>query len=87
MLPRPRIRIPLSLAVGIVAAVYAVRSAMRGFDWRPDMPTDAVVLVAFLVVLGVVAYVRRTQSHDAHANYSAGDADPTTSGEAGSPAE
>lgn len=58
MLPRPRIRIPLPLAVAIVAAAYVVRSAMRGFDFRPDMPIDAIAAALFLLVLGMVAYMR-----------------------------
>jgi hypothetical protein len=60
MLPRPRIRIPLSLAAAIVAAAYVVRSAMRGFDFRPDMPVDAFAGGLFLLVLGMVAYLRHT---------------------------
>jgi hypothetical protein len=60
MLPRPRIRIPLSLAVAIVAAAYVVRSAMRGFDFRPDMPIDAIAAALFLLVLSMVAYLRHT---------------------------
>jgi hypothetical protein len=58
MLPRPRIRIPFSLAVAIVAAAYVVRSAMRGFDFTPDMPIDAIAAALFLLVLGMVAYMR-----------------------------
>jgi hypothetical protein len=59
MLPRPRIRVPLALAAAIVTAIYVLRAALRGFDLRPDMPQDAVVLAAFLVLLSTVAYVRR----------------------------
>jgi hypothetical protein len=58
MLLRPRIRIPLALAVAIVAAAYIARSAMRGFDFRPDMPVDAIAAALFLLVLGTVAYLR-----------------------------
>jgi len=47
------------LAIAIAAALYVLRAALRGFDFRPDMPQDAVALVAFLVVLSVVASVRR----------------------------
>jgi hypothetical protein len=59
MLLRPRIRIPLALAAAIAAVLYVLRAALRGFDFRPDMPQDAVALVAFLVLLSAVAYVRR----------------------------
>ena len=58
MLHRWSFRLPLWAAVGIVAAVYVVRSATRGFDFRPDLPGDAVVLGLFAIVLGIVAYVR-----------------------------
>jgi hypothetical protein len=58
MLPRPRIRMPLGVAVAIVVGIYVVRSATRGFDFRLDLPIDAIVGVGFLLVLGVVAYLR-----------------------------
>jgi hypothetical protein len=58
MLPRPRFRMPLWVAFGIVALAYVVRSALRGFDFRPDLPLDAIAAVAFLVVAGIVAYIR-----------------------------
>ena len=64
MLHRWSIRLPLWAAVAIVALVYLLRSAMRGFDFRPDLPGDAVVLVLFVVVLAAVAYVRRTYGDD-----------------------
>ena len=64
MLPRPRVRIPLWVALVVPAAAYAVRSAMRGFDFRPDLPTDAVALVALLVVVGSAAWVRAEGARD-----------------------
>ena len=64
MLPRPRIRIPLIVAVAVVLGIYFVRSAMRGFDFRLDMPIDAVVGVSVLVVLGIVAWLRAEQRRD-----------------------
>lgn len=64
MLPRPRIRMPISLALAIAAGLYLARAALRGFDFRPDMPQDAVALVAFIVLLGAVAYVRHRYRHD-----------------------
>ena len=57
MLPRPRVRIPLWSAVAIVAAAYLVRSFVRG-SLRPDLPLDAVVVVALAVVVGIVAVAR-----------------------------
>lgn len=58
MFPRPRIRIPLWSAVGIVAAAYVVRSVIRGFDFRPDLPVDLVVLALLAIVVGIVAFMR-----------------------------
>ena len=65
MLHRWSIRLPLWAAVAIVALVYLLRSAMRGFDFRPDLPGDAVVLVLFVAVLAAVAYARRAYGGDA----------------------
>lgn len=75
MLPRPRMRIPVSLAVAIVAAAYVVRSAMRGFDFRPDMPVDAIAAALFLLVLGMVAYMRHEARADEAADEGADTAD------------
>jgi len=58
VLPRPRLRAPLWAAFAIAVAAYVVRSVMRGFDFRPDLPTDAVVLVALFVAVALVFYVR-----------------------------
>jgi hypothetical protein len=54
---RPRLRIPLWTAAAIVAAVYAVRAIVRGGDFRPDLPTDAILIVVFaaLVLMRVLA--------------------------------
>lgn len=60
MLPRPRFRLPIWAAFAILAAIYVGRSALRGFDFRPDMPVDIVVVVAFLVLVAVVTHVRAT---------------------------
>lgn len=59
MLPRPRFHIRLTTAVAIVLLVYVVRSAIRRFDFRPDLPQDVIVLVAFVVVVLAVAVARR----------------------------
>lgn len=58
MLPRPRVRLPLWGAAAIVVALYLARSAVRGWDFRPDLPVDAIVLGLFLVLVIIVAYVR-----------------------------
>jgi asparagine N-glycosylation enzyme membrane subunit Stt3 len=49
---------PLVLALAAGAVIYLVRSIVRGFDFRPDLPMDVVVLVALLVAVGAVAYIR-----------------------------
>jgi hypothetical protein len=58
MLPRPRFRLPIWAAIAIVAAVYVVRSVLRGMDFTLDWPADAIVLGLFAVVVVMVAYVR-----------------------------
>ena len=44
---------PMWAAVAVVAAAYVLRSMLRGWDFRPDMPIDAILLFTFaaLVVL------------------------------------
>lgn len=58
MLPRPRFRMPIWMAAAAVLGAYVIRSAMRGWDMRPDMPMDAVVLGLAVVVFGAVAWLR-----------------------------
>jgi hypothetical protein len=64
LLPRPRFRLPLWVAMAIVALLYLGRSAARGFDFRPDLPLDAIVGVLFVLVVGIVAYLRRLDTSD-----------------------
>ena len=64
MLPRPHFRLPLWAAVAIVAAVYVVRSIVRGMDFRPDLPVDAIVLGLFVLVVAMVAYVRNVVARE-----------------------
>lgn len=62
---RPNIRIPLWAAVALPAAAYVVRSLMRGGDFRPDLPSDA--LAYFLLALVVVAVgIARSRTNLAH---------------------
>ena len=58
MIPRPRFRMPLWVAIVLALGAYAVRSAARGFDFTPDIPGDVVVLVALLIVVSVVWWLR-----------------------------
>jgi hypothetical protein len=55
---------PLWVAVAIVAAAYVGRSAIRGWDFHPDLPADAIVLALFLVIIALVAYVRAWATRD-----------------------
>ncbi len=46
MISRPRFRLPLWAALAIVMAAYALRSLlMRGGDFSPDLPGDAIVAI------------------------------------------
>ncbi len=58
----PKIRLPLWAAVAILAAAYLVRSVARGLDFRPDLPSDAVVLVLFLALVAAVYLSRRLRA-------------------------
>jgi len=63
--PRPRFRLPLWAALAITAAAYLVRSLMRGYDFRPDMPADAFALAALAVVVALVGWIRsQPESHE-----------------------
>lgn len=55
---RPRLKLPLWAAVAIPAAAYLIRAAMRG-TLRPDLPGDAVVVGALLLVLLLAAISKR----------------------------
>jgi len=49
---------PLWTVFALLGAAYLVRSAVRGFDFAPEMPTDAFVAVAALLVTAAVAWLR-----------------------------
>jgi hypothetical protein len=49
---------PLWAVLAVVVAAYGIRSASRGFDFSPDLPGDAMVLVILLVVLALVGWLR-----------------------------
>ncbi len=56
---------PLWAAVALVAAAYIYRGISRGFDFSPDLPIDAILLGAFVVLLIIVALARRSAAaHD-----------------------
>ena len=55
---RPTLRIPLWAAAGIPVAAYILRSAIRGWSFRPDLPQDAVVGLLLLALIVVVVWNR-----------------------------
>ena len=56
---------PLWVAVVLPLGAYVIRSAIRGFDFRPDVPIDLVVLVMYLFVLGAAYVSRRAAAREA----------------------
>ncbi len=55
----PSVRLPAWAAVAIVTAAYVVRSAIRGWDFRPDLPVDAVILIVLVAILTLRWYLAR----------------------------
>lgn len=56
---RPRIRLPLWAFLAIAATGYLARGYLwRGGDMSPDLPSDAVVLVALIVVVAATWTLR-----------------------------
>lgn len=60
----PKSRLPLWAALAIPAAAYLYRSISRGFDFRPDVPSDIIVFAVFAVGLGAIAWSRRTLANE-----------------------
>ena len=58
MLPRPRFRLPLWAPFALAGGAYVVRSAVRGFQFRPDLPMDAIVFVLLIAVVVMVRWQR-----------------------------
>jgi len=61
---RPTLRIPLWAAAGLPVAAYVLRSANRGWSFRPDLPQDTVVGLLLLALIAVVAWTRRSVGPD-----------------------
>jgi hypothetical protein len=70
---RTGFRLPLWTALVVVAAAFVVRASLRGFDFRPDLPSDALVLLLLIVVVALVGFVR---ADDARRDRDAGDDSP-----------
>lgn len=60
---RPSFRLPLWAAVALPAAAYALRSLIRGGDFTPDLPGDAVASVLLVLVVFAV-WLARTRFAD-----------------------
>jgi len=57
---RPRVRIPLSAAVGIPAVAYILRAALRGWNFAPDLPADAILGIVLSVFVASAWWIRRS---------------------------
>lgn len=65
MLPRPTFRMPLWSVFAVLGAAYAVRSILRGGDWRPDMPMDLLVMALAVLAVVLVGVVRHGDARQA----------------------
>ena len=45
-------------ALAACGAAYVIRAALHGFDFRPELPLDAVIAVMLAAVLLAVGYLR-----------------------------
>lgn len=75
MIPRPRFRLPIWAALALVGAAYIARVLMRGGDFLPDLPGDAVALVAIIVGLGAAWWLRRMGASDKSQDHPADERD------------
>ena len=61
---RPRIRIPLWAAAALPVAAYVFRSVfLRGGDFRPDLPVDAIIAVLLVLGIAITAWYRARTPH------------------------
>jgi hypothetical protein len=60
--------VPIWAAVAIAAAAYTARSAMRGWDFRPDLYGDVIAygLLVFVLTAVGVARSRTANASDDH---------------------
>ncbi len=77
----PRIHIPTWAAVAVVAAAYVVRSIMRGWDFRPDMPWDALVLVTLVAILAMRGLLKRHRWDEPSGGDDGGSGEPPDEGD------
>jgi hypothetical protein len=57
-------RMPMWAAVAVVAAAYVLRSALRGWDFRPDIPIDAILAVVLVALVVLRWFAGRWASAD-----------------------
>jgi hypothetical protein len=55
---------PLWAAVTVVAVAYVIRSVSRGFDFRPDVPFDILLLAIFAGMVIAIILARRSVATD-----------------------
>jgi len=60
---RPDIRIPWPALAGFAVAIYVLRSALRGWDFVPDL-TDAIVFGGLAAILAARPFVARWMRGD-----------------------
>jgi len=60
VIPRPRVRLPVWVAIAVVCVAYLVRSLiLRGGDFSLDVPSDIIALTVVVIGLALVAWARR----------------------------
>lgn len=65
MIPRLRFTLPIWAALAIAGAAYLIRSYLwKNGDLRPEMPQDAVALIAFVTGIVFVAWARSRSRDD-----------------------
>jgi hypothetical protein len=65
MIPRPRFTLPIWAALAIAGAAYLIRSYLwKAGDLRPEMPQDAIALVAFATGIAFVTWARSRNPGD-----------------------
>lgn len=75
---------PLWAAAALPVAAYLIRSVLRGFDFAPDLPLDAVAFATLGLLALVVGFARRTYPANEPDNSLSGEMeekDPTANGE------
>jgi hypothetical protein len=55
----PSWKLPSWAAVAIVAAAFVVRAGLHGWDFRPQLPVDAIIVVALVAILTLRWFLRR----------------------------